>query len=61
MNIRDDKEKYAYELIRSIKIDKLQQEKKEVIQKLQDENITEDEKRLLEERLNEIVTSLVRK
>lgn len=61
MNIRDDKEKYAYELIRSIKIDKLQQEKKEVIQKLQDETITEDEKRLLEERLNEIVTSLVRK
>ncbi len=60
MSIRDDKEKYALELIRSIKVEKLQAEKKEVIQKLQGD-ITEDEKRLLEERLQEIIINLAKK
>ena len=67
MNTRDDKERYALELIRSIRIKKLQAEKEEILQKIQEleklENTqnTEDEKRLLLNRLNEIILNLAKK
>ena len=59
-NVRDDTEKFALEIIRKLGIDKLQEQKKEVIKKLQSEN-TEDERKLLEAKLNEIILKLAKK
>ncbi len=60
-NIRDDTDKFAKEIIRNIKIEKLQNEKKEVLKKLQNDDLTEDEKRLLGSQLQEIISKLAKK
>ena len=60
-NTRDDPDKFAAEIIRNIEIEKLQNEKREVLKRLQDDNITEDEKGLLGGKLQEIIIKLARK
>lgn len=60
-NIRDDTDKFAKEIIRNIKIEKLQNEKKEILKKLQNDNLTEDEKRLLGGQLQDIISKLAKK
>ena len=60
-NTRDDPDKFAAEIIRNIKIEKLQNEKREVLRKLQDDSLTEDEKGLLGSKLQEIIIKLARK
>ena len=60
-NTRDDLDKFAAEIIRNIEIEKLQNEKREVLKKLQDDNLTEDEKGLLGGKLQEIIIKLAKK
>lgn len=60
-NTRDDPDKFAAEIIRNIEIEKLQNEKKEVLKQLQDDNLTEEEKGLLGSKLQEIIIKLARK
>lgn len=60
-NIRDDTDKFAKEIIRNIEIEKLQNEKKEILEKLQNDNLTEDEKRLLGGQLQDIISKLAKK
>jgi DNA primase len=60
-NTRDDPDKFAAEIIRNIEIEKLQNEKREVLKRLQDDNLTEDEKGLLGGKLQEIIIKLARK
>ena len=60
-NTRDDPDKFAAEIIRNIKIEKLQNEKREVLKKLQDDNLTEEEKGLLGGKLQEIIIKLAKK
>lgn len=59
-NVRDDAEKFALDIIRKIEVDKLQNEKKEVIKRLQDD-ITEEERKSLEAKLNEIILKIAKK
>lgn len=58
---RDDINRFANEIIKNIKIEKLQLEKKEVFKKLQSTDITEEEKESLEKKLQEIVMSIAKK
>ncbi len=59
-NIKDDVYKYALELIRSLEINKLQEERKEITEKLSHEN-TEDEERFLMAKLDDIIKKLAKK
>ena len=59
-NTRDDTDKFVNDILRSLEIEKLQNEKKEVISKLQLNN-TEDERRFLESKLNDIIIKLAKK
>lgn len=59
-NTRDDTDKFVNDILRSLEVDKLQNEKKEVIAKLQLEG-TEDERRFLESKLNDIIIRLAKK
>lgn len=56
----EETEKFVQEIIRKIEVDKLQSEKKEVIKELQKVN-TEEERRLLEGKLNEIILKLAKR
>lgn len=58
---RDDINKFATEIIRNIEVEKLQNEKREVLKRLQADNLTEDEKGLLGNKLQEIIIKLAKK
>ena len=60
-NARDDINKCATEIIRNIEVEKLQNEKREVLKRLQADNLTEDEKGLLGNKLQEIIIKLAKK
>lgn len=60
-NARDDINKFATEIIRNIEVEKLQNEKREVLKRLQADNLTEDEKGLLGNKLQEIIIKLAKK
>ena len=60
-NTRDDIDKFASEIIRNIEVEKLQNEKREVLKRLQADNLTEDEKGLLGNKLQEIIIKLAKK
>lgn len=60
-NTRDDIDRFASEIIRNIEVEKLQNEKREVLKRLQADDITEDEKGLLGNKLQEIIIKLARK
>ncbi len=59
-NVREDSEKYTNEILRKIEVDKLQNEKQEIFEKLQGNN-TEEEKENLGKRLNEIIIKLAKR
>ncbi|MBQ8299009.1 MAG: DNA primase [Clostridia bacterium] len=60
-NTRDDIDKFAAEIIRNIEVEKLQNEKREVLKRLQADDLTEDEKGLLGNKLQEIIIKLAKK
>lgn len=59
-NVKDDDYKSALELVRSLEINKLQEEKKEITEKL-GHGKTEDEERFLLARLDDIIKKLAKK
>lgn len=60
-NTRDDIDKFASEIIRNLEIEKLQNEKKNILKELQSDNLTEEEKGILGNKLQEILTKIVKK
>lgn len=65
-NVNNNIEKFADDIIRPLEVEKLQEEKKELLKKLEElqsepNDNTEDEKRFLESRLNEVFLKLAKR
>ena len=57
---KEDLEKKAIEIVKKVNIEKMQKEKNDLLKKMQNAT-TEDERRLLETKLNEVIIKLAQK